>query len=107
VDELDSSRPDAHIAVTVDASGVATVAVSGDVDIANADALKAAVESVTAGSPARVIFDLSELRFIDSAGIAVLLYAAESGAPVGLLNPSPAVRRVVELTGLTAVLKIE
>jgi anti-anti-sigma factor len=107
VDELDSQQAPAHIAVTVNAGGVPTIVVSGDVDIANADALKAAVDSVSAGAPERVIFDLSDLRFIDSAGIAVLLYATERGAPVELLDPSPAVRRVVELTGLTAVLKIE
>ena len=106
MDELDGPAS-AQIAVSVDPAGVATVAVSGDVDIANADALKETVESVIAGVPARLIFDLSDLRFIDSAGIAVLLYATESGTPVEVLNPSAAVRRVVELTGLTAVLKVE
>jgi anti-sigma B factor antagonist len=107
VEKLDGRGDHAQIAVTVDRGGVATVAVSGDVDIANADALKAAVASVAADMPERLVFDLSELRFIDSAGIAVLLFATECGAPVAVLNPSPAVRRIVELTGLTAVLKIE
>jgi anti-sigma B factor antagonist len=104
VGELNS---DAQIEVSVDPGGVATVAVSGDVDIANADALKAAVQSVTARRPQRLIFDLGELRFIDSAGLAVLLYATECGAPVELLNASAAVCRLVELTGLAGLLKIE
>ena len=107
MEQLDGQRDQAQIAVTVDPGGVATVAVSGDVDIANADALKATVASVIADTPERLVFDLSDLRFIDSAGVAVLLYATEAGTPVGVLNPSPAVRRIVELTGLTAVLKIE
>ena len=98
---------DAQFEASVDANGVATVAVSGDVDIANADALKAAVQSVTAARPQRLIFDFGELRFIDSAGLAVLLYATECGAPVELLNASHAVRRLVELTGLAGLLKIE
>jgi anti-anti-sigma factor len=97
----------AQISVTVEPGGAATVSVAGDIDIANADALKATVRSVTADMPERLIFDLSELRFIDSAGIAVLLYATECGAPVEVRKPSAAVRRVVELTGLGAVLKIE
>lgn len=105
MDELDS-RANAQIAVAAGPGGIATVSVSGDVDIANADALKATVASVAAGMPQRLIFDLSELRFIDSAGIAVLLYATECGAPVEVRNPSAAVRRVVELTGMSAVLKI-
>jgi anti-sigma B factor antagonist len=110
VDELDGDkrkRDHARIAVSIDPTGVATVAVSGDVDIANADALKATVVSVVADAPERLVFDLSDLRFIDSAGIAVLLHATEYDTAVELLNPSPAVRRVVELTGLTAVLKIK
>jgi anti-anti-sigma factor len=104
-DDLNSA--DAQIEISVDPSGVATVAVAGDVDIANADALKAAVQAATTGQPQRLIFDVGELRFIDSAGLAVLLYATECGAPVELLNPSPAVRRLVELTGLSGLLKIE
>lgn len=107
MDELNSQEaPDVQIEASVAPTGVATVALSGDVDMANADAIKAAVDSITGDRPERLVFDLSDLRFIDSAGIAALLYATECGAPVELLNPSPAVRRVVELTGLTEVLKI-
>ena len=74
------------------------------------DATAAAVEH--APKLSRVIelyraraFDLSGLDYIDSAGIAVLLGAAAECA-VRLRDPSPAVRRVVELTGLTDVLPV-
>ena len=50
------------------------------------------------------MFDLSELSFMDSAGFAVLLGGARRVPLVRLRDPTPAVRRVVEVTGLTTVL---
>jgi anti-anti-sigma factor len=44
---------------------------------------------------------------MDSAGIAVLVGVAAKVNAVQLRQPSPAVRRVVELTGLSGVLPIE
>ncbi len=52
------------------------------------------------------MFDLRELRFMDSAGIAVLLGGARRVPTVRLRDPVPAVRRVVEVTGLTTVLRL-
>jgi anti-sigma B factor antagonist len=106
--ELDSERP-AEVAIDTrfDPTGVVLVTVSGDLDISNAGTLEQAVASITAKHPERVVFDLSGLRFMDSAGIAVLLDCARKVNTVRLRDPSPAVRRVVELTGLTDVLSIE
>jgi anti-anti-sigma factor len=101
-------RPaEVRIATGSDATGAPVISVWGDLDISNADTLEAAVTALTATRPARLTFDLSALRFIDSAGIAVLLHASSSVSDVRLRKPSDAVRRVVELTGLTDVLQIE
>jgi anti-sigma B factor antagonist len=106
--ELDSERAaEVVIDTRFDPAGVPIVTVSGDLDISNAGRLERAVASITAERPERLIFDLSGLRFMDSAGIAVLLDAARKVNAVRLRDPSPAVRRVVELTGLTDVLSIE
>jgi anti-anti-sigma factor len=108
MEELESSPgPEARIETSSDASGIPTVTVSGDLDMSNADALKATVASVTANHPQRLIIDFSGLRFMDSAGIAVLVDAASKAGSVHLRNPSPAVRRVVEITGLTAIIAME
>ena len=106
--ELDDERAaEVVINTGVDPTGVAIVTVSGDLDISNAATLEQAVASIAAERPERLIFDLSGLRFMDSAGIAVLLDAAGKVKAVQLRDPSTAVRRVVELTGLTDVLSIE
>jgi len=95
------------IDTTVDPNGVPVIVVSGELDISNADSLKSAVNSVTAQRPDRLIFDLSGLRFMDSAGIAVLIGATTEVSVVHLRNPSEIIKRVVELTGLSRVLPIE
>jgi anti-anti-sigma factor len=99
----------AEVAIDIrsDPTGVPIITVSGELDISNAGKLEATVASAAAERPERLIFDLSGLRFMDSAGIAVLLGAAAKVSTVHLRDPSPAVRRVVELTGLTGVLSIE
>jgi anti-sigma B factor antagonist len=106
--ELDDDRAaEVEIDTGLDPTGAAIVTVSGELDISNAATLQEAVASITAKRPERLIFDLSGLRFMDSAGIAVLIDAAGKVNAVRLRDPSPAVRRVVELTGLTNVLSIE
>jgi anti-sigma B factor antagonist len=90
-----------------DAQGLPVIAVSGDLDISTADKLEAAIASIASEQPEHLTFNLSGLRFMDSAGIAVLLRAASAVKEVQLREPSPAVRRVLELTGLTDVLNVE
>jgi anti-sigma B factor antagonist len=92
-----------RIATEVDAAGEPIVVVSGEIDMSNASSLGAAVAPITATQPSRLTFDLTGLRFIDSAGIAVLLTAAAT-TTVSLRNPSPIVRSVIEATGLSGVL---
>jgi anti-sigma B factor antagonist len=106
--EIESSPgAEVRIETSADASGIPTVTVSGDLDMSNADALKETVASVTADHPEKLIIDFSGLRFMDSAGIAVLVDAAHKVGSVQLRDPSPAVRRVVEITGLTALIVME
>jgi anti-sigma B factor antagonist len=105
---LDGDRAaEAQIDTRADPAGVPIVTVSGELDISNAGALEATVASISAQRPELLIFDLSGLRFMDSAGIAVLIGAATSIGAVQVRHPSPAVRRVLELTGLTDVLSLE
>ena len=54
-----------------------------------------------------VIVDLSEVEFMDSSGVALLLHAAARAGSVHLRQPSSIVRRIIEITGLTDVLHID
>jgi anti-anti-sigma factor len=91
------------IATEVDAAGDPIVVVSGEIDMSNASSLSAAVAKITATPPPRLTFDFTGLRFIDSAGLAILVSAA-ARTTVSVRNPSAIVRCVIEATGLSTVL---
>ena len=63
-------------AATFDPNGVLVVTLTGEVDISNVDRLHASIEPALAHAPDVAVFDLAELRFMDSSGIAMLLRAA-------------------------------
>ena len=102
-----SAGPQLEVQTGADGAGQPVIRVAGDLDIASVETLRGAVEAAMSKGPERLTFDVSALRFMDSAGIAVLLGAAREVASVRLHSPTPAVRRVVELTGLNDVLVVE
>jgi anti-anti-sigma factor len=87
--------------------GDPVIAIIGELDIVNADDAREAMDVVLARNPKRVVFELSDLDFMDSSGISVLIHAANSVETVELRNPSQIVRRVLEATGLTDVLRMD
>jgi anti-sigma B factor antagonist len=97
---------EATIAHGTDDAGNPVVRLSGEVDLSNADTVRAAVEPIVMLEPGRVVFDLAGLDFLDSSGLAVLLATAER-VPVVLRDPKPIVQRLVETTGLGEILRIE
>jgi anti-sigma B factor antagonist len=82
------------------------IKIIGELDVSNAHRLRALLDDITTPAPT-VVIDMSELAFMDSSGLTVMLEAARRGASVVLRQPSPVVRRLVEITGLTDVLRIE
>lgn len=92
--------------VTVDSGADAVVvAVSGDLDMSNADALTNALTE--AGAPgAVVVADLSAVTFIDSSAVSALLASARSlsdaGSRLAVGPRSAMVARVLDITGLSA-----
>jgi anti-anti-sigma factor len=67
--------------------------------------LEREVETVLARQPMRV--DISYLKFIDTAGLTVLVRTLASVGQVAVRNPSRILRRVLAATGLTDLLGIE
>jgi anti-sigma B factor antagonist len=106
--ELESVLPgELVIEMRADPAGAAIVVLIGELDISNTTRLRDAVASVAAEGTQELIFDLSQLRFMDSSGISVLLEATTKVAAVKIRDPSPIVRRVVETTGLTRVFGLD
>jgi anti-anti-sigma factor len=88
-------------------NGVCTVSVAGELDLANATTLRHALERAAGGE---LVLDMSELEFIDSTGIALLVAAhhrLNGNGDVGFRligSEYPSVCRVMALTGLEAEL---
>jgi anti-sigma B factor antagonist len=90
-------------------SGVATLALSGELDLACAPMVQALLfEQVRAAGVTEVRVDLEQVSFLDSSALGVLVgglqYAREHGCGFFVVNPSPMARRVLGLTGLDEVL---
>jgi anti-sigma B factor antagonist len=77
-----------------------------EVDVASAPALRL---DLTAALERRrwALVDLSEVTFVDSSGLGVLvasrMLARELGGDLALIGPQPNVATVLEVTGLAAV----
>ena len=85
------------------------LAVAGEIDIGTVDDLRRALSDVLTDSrPRRLVVDLAEVGFLESAGIAALMAAYRSGraqqTAVTLCNCQPLARRVLEITGVDKVL---
>ena len=81
------------------------VALHGEVDISVAEALEAALEAAIRESAGAFIVDLSDLDFIESTGLQVLLRArgllGREDRALAVVCPHGPVRRVFELSGLS------
>jgi anti-sigma B factor antagonist len=96
---------DGTLLVRTEKSGdTQTIALCGELDLANASTAESVLRDLLDEDGARVVVDMRELEFIDSTGIAMLVGALEpgDGEPRVRFIPSsaPAVSRVLELTGL-------
>ena len=87
-------------------NGTAYITLGGELDISNATALRAVIDPLLDTKPEALVFELGDLSFMDSSGIAVLLYAASHVDRVELRQTTPIIRRVLEATGVTEVLHL-
>lgn len=105
--ELEGPTSELEIASAREGEDVSVLRVSGQLDISNASILERALNAAVADDPRAIVFDLAGLEFMDSAGISVLVRARSEVGEVSLRNPTPVVRRLIEITGLSEVLPIE
>jgi anti-anti-sigma factor len=102
-DAPDAAMRSQVVMSTRECAGQVVVALSGDVDITDAEDSAALIATVAARVP-WLIVDLTGLKFIDCAGIRALAAAArqarQAGGGLVLAAPAPLVLRMLDLTGL-------
>lgn len=84
--------------------GTLVIALRGELDLASAPAFSAQFEEATAGAPAAIVVDLSELEFLDSTGLRSILLAHERSADRGCrFAVVPGARQVARLLEIARV----
>ncbi len=82
----------------------------GELDMATAGRLREELGRLATNGARLVTVDMSDLAFIDSTGLSVLISAVkrlrQQGGDMALRSPTPGTRKVLEITGLTEVFAI-
>jgi anti-sigma B factor antagonist len=84
------------------------VTICGEIDLYTAPRLNSELGAVLAdGMPTRIVIDMSGVEFCDSTGMNVLLSCLrrvrERGGELEIASPKPAVRKILQVTGLDSV----
>jgi anti-anti-sigma factor len=91
-------------------NGIRLLKLRGTLDIAGAGAIETKFAAYCSGENTRVIVDLSGVEFLASIGIRLLTANAKSLASrngrMALLNPTPDVLSVLEITGIPALIPV-
>lgn len=105
--------PHGELGLSVDVDetdGHVVVKVRGVVDFWSAGPLQEQVNFALQGRRPHLVFDLSEVTFVDSTGLGLLVSVhrrAESGGGwLHIAGPSPQVRRVLEATNLDQIFRL-
>ena len=82
----------------------------GELDMSTAPRLRDELVRLASDGAGVVTVDLSDLAFIDSTGLSVLItglkHLRQHGGDLALRSPTPGTRKVLEITGLTEVFSI-
>lgn len=82
----------------------AVVRAQGDLDLSNLEPLANRLRAAAASSPV-VILDAADITFGDSSFLRILIEVART-TELRVAAPRPALRRLIEMVGLDAVLKL-
>jgi anti-sigma B factor antagonist len=84
---------------------------SGELDVVSAPGLQRLLAEVLSEAHERVMLDLNDLEFVDSAGVSVLIRAKQaaetSGRTLVLRRPTEQLERVFALVGLADWLAVD
>ena len=91
-----------------DVADSTVVRLAGELDLYNAPEVRDALRDALARAPARLVLDMSEVEFVDSTALGVLVETStRSGASAVLLAaPRLEVRRTLQVSGLDRRLRV-
>lgn len=99
-----AARIDAEL--VSDVAGVVTFTISGQFDLSTEQIVRDRLRPAITAATTKLILDVSELTFMDSSGLAVLLMTAREVPAIELRNPSEIIRRLITIAGLAETLPV-
>ena len=89
---------------------VSVVTLPAEIDVTNADATREELLAVLNQGATLLVADMSKTVFCDSSGVSALVrafsHAATSGAAIRLVVSTPAVQRVLSITGVDRLVDV-
>lgn len=94
--------------LSVDEVGTAVVVrLGGELDLYNAEQVRGALAEAAQRRPARLVVDMSQVEFMDSTALSVLVEARKAtGGQFRLAGPREDTRRTLEVSGLDRHLNV-
>jgi anti-sigma B factor antagonist len=90
--------------------GETVITAAGELDVNTAPELREQLARLITGGANHVAIDLASVSFVDSTALSVLVSALkrlrQADGDLQLASPTPSVRRVFEITGLTRLFTI-
>ena len=89
--------------------GVVVVAAVGAVDMLTAPQLQEAITTALSGSPARLIVDMTQVDFLGSAGMQVLMATRnrlDHAVRFGVVADGPSTSRPLKITGIADYIEV-
>ncbi len=91
-------------------AGHYVIAVRGEIDLFTAPELKKVLTDAIEGGELRLVIDLSEVSFLDSTALGVLIGAVKRlrsrGGALALVNTDASIAKTFEITGLDQIFTI-
>jgi len=91
-------------------NGIRLIKLNGTLDMDGANSIDRQFVSYCAGEKALVLVDLSYVNYLSSIGIPLLITTAKAitsrGGKMALLNPQANVRSVLDITGVSTIIRI-
>jgi anti-sigma B factor antagonist len=87
--------------------GRLVVTLTGEIDILSVELLHREIADLMERPVQPMVVEVRDLLFMDSSGIALLLRLADRYGPIEFRHPTPIIRKIIEATGLTEILRME
>lgn len=88
-----------------------TISLTGRLDTITQESLAKELETVFSGEAIDLVFDLSSLDYISSAGLRVLLTAQKKinglGTAMRIIGAKPEIKEIFDMTGFSEIMTIE